>query len=82
METFWDWLTVLIFAGLITLFLSRSSGEPRRGDTIWHYLAPSVGCAFTNWLGNQDLHLPAFGMLAATSWYIYRFLIRAPDTIA
>lgn len=53
METVYDWVTVAIFAGLIVLFLQRSSsaGEPQ--DSIWQYLAASVGCAVSNYLGNQ-----------------------------
>lgn len=55
METVYDWLTVAIFAGLIVLFLQRSSaaGEPQ--DSIWQYLAASVGCAVANYLGNQAI---------------------------
>ncbi len=55
METVYDWVTVAIFAGLIVLFLQRSSsaGEPQ--DSIWQYLAASVGCAVSNYLGNQAL---------------------------
>jgi hypothetical protein len=80
MQTVWDWTTILIFAGLITLFLSRSSGEPRQNDSIWHYLVASVGCAITNWFGNEGILLAAVAMLAATLWYIYHFLVRAPQS--
>ena len=53
METVYDWLTVMIFAGLIVLFLqlSTSDGEPR--DSIWQYLAASVACAVANYVGND-----------------------------
>jgi len=52
-ETVYDWLTVMIFAGLIVLFLQRSTsdGEPR--DSIWQYLAASVACAVANYVGND-----------------------------
>jgi hypothetical protein len=76
METAYDWITVLIFAGLVTLFLSRSVGESRDGDSIWHYLAPSVGCAVANWLGNEGQDLFAVAVIGGTLLYIYHHLFR------
>ena len=55
METVYDWVTVAIFAGLIVLFLQRSSGTGEPQDSIWQYLIASVGCAVTNYLGNQAI---------------------------
>ncbi len=55
METAYDWLTILVFAGLIVLFLQRSQGEPR--DHLWQYLVAAVGCAVTNYLGNEAIKL-------------------------
>lgn len=52
METVYDWVTVLGFAGLVTLFLQRSSLE-NPPDTIWHYLPPAIGAAVTNYFGNE-----------------------------
>ncbi|MDG6079081.1 hypothetical protein E3U23_07740 [Erythrobacter litoralis] len=69
METIYDWLTVLIFAGLITLFLQRSSmDEPP--DTIWHYMPPAIGCAVANYLGNEEMHVLAAAAIAAVLGYI------------
>lgn len=53
METIYDWLTVMIFAGLIVLFLQRSTGEAEPQDSIWQYLAASVACAVANYVGND-----------------------------
>lgn len=53
METVYDWLTVMIFAGLIVLFLQRSTGEGEPRDSIWQYLAASVACAIANYVGND-----------------------------
>lgn len=53
METIYDWLTVMIFAGLIVLFLQRSTGETQPRDSIWQYLAASIGCAVANYIGND-----------------------------
>ena len=55
MDTVYDWVTVAIFAGLVVLFLQRSSGEGEPRDTIWQYLAASVGCAVANYLGNNAI---------------------------
>ena len=61
METVYDWLTVAIFAGLIVLFLQRSSAEGEPSDSIWQYLVASVGCALANYLGNQAIKNGADG---------------------
>ena len=77
METVWDWITIAIFAGLIVLFLQRSTqDEPR--DTIWHYLPPSVGCALTNYLGNEGYGLGAVAVIAATLAYVW-FVLKPLD---
>ena len=54
METVYDWVTILGFAGLVTLFLQRSSLE-NPPDTIWHYLPPAIGAAMTNYFGNEGM---------------------------
>jgi hypothetical protein len=76
METIYDWLTVLVFAGLIVLFLQRSQGAPR--DHLWQYLLASVGCAVTNYLGNEAIkaedtlwHLGAAATGMATLAFIW-----------
>lgn len=74
MKTAYDWITVLIFAGLVARFLQQSAEPEGSNDSIWHYLPPCVGCAATNWLGNQGLHVAAIAILAATLAYIYYFL--------
>lgn len=55
METAYDWTTIIVFAGLIVLFLQRSQGAPR--DSLWQYLVAAIGCAGTNYLGNEALKL-------------------------
>lgn len=42
-----------IFAGLILLFLQRSTSEAEPTDSIWHYLPPSLGCMAANYVGND-----------------------------
>jgi hypothetical protein len=76
METPYDWITILIFAGLIVLFLQRSQGVAR--DHLWQYLVAAVGCAVTNYLGNEAMkngellwHLGAVGLGLATLAFIW-----------
>ena len=73
METVYDWVTVLIFAGLITLFLQRSAmDEPP--DTIWQYLPAAVGCAVANYLGNEGYDLFAVAAILGVLAYTYAVL--------
>ncbi len=83
METVYDWLTVMLFAGLIVLFLQRSTGDEEPHDSIWQYLVASAGCALVNWVGNDKegmisaaigdtgRHLLAVAMLVAVAMYIH-----------
>jgi hypothetical protein len=75
METVYDWVTVAIFAGLIVLFLQRSTDEEAR-DSLWQYLVASVGCALANYLGNEGYHVVAVLTIAAT--LAYTFLVLRP----
>ena len=75
METIYDWVTVAIFAGLVVLFLQRSSSESEPEDSIWQYLAASAGCAVANYLGNHK-EIPyhdlfAVALIAATLGYVF-----------
>ncbi len=68
METIFDWVTMLVFAGLVVLFLQRSTlDEPI--DTIWHYMPPSVACAAANYAGNEGYPIIAFLILIAIGAY-------------
>jgi hypothetical protein len=70
LETIWDWLTVFAFAGLATLLLQRSSEEVPR-DHLWQYAPPAIGCALSNYLGNEGYGLFAGVVLAAVIAYIF-----------
>ena len=79
METVYDWSTVIVFAGLIVLFLQRSQGAPR--DHLWQYLVAAVGCAGTNFIGNEALkqdssiyHLAAIALGLGTIAFIWFIL--------
>jgi len=78
LETVYDWLTVAIFAGLVVLFLQRSTAEGPPRDSILQYLAASAGCAVANYFGNKAVdgagilyHLLAMGVIVATLAFIY-----------
>lgn len=70
METIYDWMALIAFAGLIVLFLQRSSmDEPP--DTVWHYLPPAIGCALSNYLGNEGMGVLAVLTLSAAGAYVW-----------
>ena len=74
METAYDWITVLIFAALVTRFLQSSAGDEQSDDNIWHYLVPSFGCASANWLGNSGWHWAAGAAILASIAYALYFI--------
>lgn len=72
MQTVYDWVTLAIFAGLVVLFLQRSTAETenQKDGLIWYLLA-GVGCAVANYLGNHGQDIPAVLILAATLALIF-----------
>ena len=71
METIYDWVSLGIFAGLIVLFLQRSTGEHTEKDaSLFYYLGAGVGCAVANYFGNHGQDLVASLLLAATVAFI------------
>lgn len=70
METVYDWVTMAIFAGLVVLFLQRSSAD-EPVDSIWSYLGAGVGCAVANYIGNEGQHLLAVVAVVATLAFIF-----------
>jgi hypothetical protein len=75
MKTPYDWITIGIFAGLIVLFMQRSTAEVDNvDDPLWMYLAAGGGCGLANYLGNNEQHLLAILAIAATLVFIMRYL--------
>ena len=73
METIYDWISLVVFSGLVVLFLQRSTADEIT-DSIWQYLPPAIGCAGANWLGNEGNAIPAILILALTVGYIILIL--------
>lgn len=75
MSSVYDWVSLAIFAGLIVLFLQRSTGEQSEKDvSLLYYLAAGVGCAVANYLGNNGQDIAAIALLVATVGFIFYFL--------
>ncbi len=73
METIWDWITVMVFGGLIVLMLQRSSEENPR-DKLIDYLVPAAGCGIANYIGNEYSSIGAAIALALVGYYIVTVL--------
>jgi hypothetical protein len=68
-KTIYDLVTMVIFAGLVVLFLQRSTApEPR--DHMYQYAPPAIGCAIANYVGNQGQDWVAVAIIAAVVGYI------------
>ena len=83
METVYDWVTVAIFAGLVVLFVQRSTAEEpaRQHDSLLLYLGAALGCAVANYVGNQGvksgnsgLQLLGAALIGATILFILYYL--------
>jgi hypothetical protein len=70
LQTIYDWATLGIFAGLIVLFLQRSTGAEPPQDSIWHYLPAAAGCGIANYLGNEGYDWAAIPVILAVLGYI------------
>lgn len=75
MDTVYDWVSLAIFAGLVVLFLQRSTSEHQEKDaSLLFYIGAGVGCAVANYFGNQGQDLIAILLLACTMIFIVIFL--------
>jgi hypothetical protein len=78
METVWDWLTIFIFAGLVTLMLQRSSEDTPK-DKLWQYLPAVLACAVANYFGNEGMVWAAIAILVGMLVYVFIVLkVRVP----
>ena len=75
MSSVYDWVSLAIFAGLIVLFLQRSTGDRDEKDaSLLFYLGAGVGCAVANYLGNHGQDIAAIALLIATVAFIIVYL--------
>lgn len=70
MKTVYDWVTIAIFAGLIVLFLQRSTAEVQV-DRVIDYLPPALFCALGNYLGNNGHPVLAIFVIATVPVYVW-----------
>jgi hypothetical protein len=75
METIYDWVSLAIFAGLIVLFLQRSTSDrPEKDVSLLYYLGAGLGCAVADYVGNHGQDIVAILLLAATVAFILYYL--------
>ena len=72
MSTIYDWVTVLIFIGLLALYFLR---QDRTDVPIARYMIAAAGCALANYLGNENHALAAVTIIAATLYFTYFFIV-------
>lgn len=68
-NTIYDWCTIAIFAAIVVLFLQRSTAAGTPTDRMIDYLPAALGCAASNYLGNEGHDLVAIIVLIATVAY-------------
>jgi hypothetical protein len=69
-KTIYDLITMAIFAGLVVLFLQRSTAQEPR-DHMYQYLPPCIGCAVANYVGNHGQGVLAGVIIAAVIGYVF-----------
>ena len=76
METPYDWITVGIFAGLVVLFMQRSTSDEVQdeNDSLLLYLGAGLGGAVSNYIGNKGMHFIAIPLILATLGFIVYYL--------
>jgi hypothetical protein len=68
-NTTYDVVTLVLFAGLAILFLQRSTERETPKDRIYHYAPPAVGCTLANWLGNAGQDIAAVAVIVMVVAY-------------
>ena len=74
MKTPYDIVTLALFAGIIVLFLQRSTAKREDPHPLWQYLVAAIGCAVANYFGNEGSPIGAVAMLLLTVGFIVRVL--------
>jgi hypothetical protein len=74
MSTIYDWVTLGIFAGLVVLFLQRSTDEQDQNDPLIYYLIAGAACGLVNYLGNEGQDAIAILLLVGTLAFVVHYL--------
>src|SRR3954467_8673320 len=75
MDTIYAGLWLALVAGLLLLFLQRSTSDGAEKDvSLFYYLGAGVGCAVADFLGKHGQNILAVVLLAATVAFIVHFL--------
>ncbi len=69
MKTIYDLVTMVIFAGLVVLFLQRSTAQEPR-DHMYQYAPPALGCAVANYVGNHGNAILAWVLIVGVVGYV------------
>lgn len=78
MDTVFDWVTVVIFAALVTHFLQQSADRGARQTPLWQYAIACAGCALANWLGNGGYRAAGAAVIVLTLGYMAFIYFRQP----
>lgn len=78
MDTVFDWVTIVIFAGLVTHFLQQSAAQGAPQRPLWQYALAAGGCALGNWLGNEGQRAAAAGVIVITLCFVAYVYFRRP----
>ena len=75
MKTVYDWVCLGIFAGLVVLFLQRSTtASEKQDDPLMIYLIAGAMCGVANYLGNNGQALLAVLLIVGVLAVIVRYL--------
>lgn len=75
MNTAYDVVSLAIFAGLIVIFLQRSTSSDADDDApLFNYLIAGAGCATANYFGNNGQDAIAIALILGTVGFIFYFL--------
>lgn len=78
MDTVFDWVTIVIFAGLVTHFLQQSATRGAHLTPLWQYAVAAAGCALANWLGNEGQAVAAGAVIVLTLGFMAYVYVRRP----
>lgn len=76
MDTVFDWVTVVIFAALLTHFLQQSTDRQARQTPLWQYAIAAAGCAVADVVGDNGYPIAAAAIIVLTVGYMANVYFR------